>query len=87
MPAGLVVCVGLVQVLGLAALGWTRMSERSSREPFAQLLFFALLSVVAVTAVVTVALGNVLWPVCSVTFGVMIVGATLSSHKELEAVV
>ena len=87
MPAVLVVCVGVVQVLGLAALGWARMSEGSPRHHIAQISFFAFLSVVAATTAVAVALGSALWPVCAVTFGVMIVAATISSHRELEAVV
>ena len=87
MPAVLVVCVGAVQILGLASLAWARMSEGSKRQKPAQVFFFLLLSVVAATAAVNVALGSALWPVCAVTFGVMIVGATLSSNRELEAVV
>ena len=87
MPAVLVVCVAAVQVLGLASLGWARMSEGSPRQKLAQIFFFLLLAVVAATVAVNVTLGSALWPVCAVTFGVMIVGATISSQRELEAVV
>ena len=87
MPAVLVVCVAVVQVLGLTALAWARMSEGSPVHRLAQIFFFALLSVVATTAVVNVALGSALWPVCAVTFGVMIVAATIPSGSDLEAVV
>ena len=87
MPALLVVCVGAVQILGLASLAGARMSEGSKHHQFAQVFFFLLLAVVAATAAGNVALGSALWPVCSVTFGVMIVGATLSSGREIEAVV
>lgn len=87
MPAVLVVCVGVVQILGLLALGWTRMSEGTAQHPIAQIFFFVLLSIIAATTAVNVALGSALWPVCAVTFGVMIVAATISSHRELEAVV
>ena len=87
MPAMLVVCVGIVQVLGLTALGWARMTEGSPRGHLAQVFFFVLLSIVAATAAVNVALGSALWPVCAVTFGVMIVASTISSRRELQSVV
>ena len=87
MPAVLVVCVGAVQVFGLAALVWARMSEGSRNHQIAQVFFFLLLSIVAATAATNVAFGSALWPVCLVTCGVMIVGATVSSRREMEAVV
>ena len=87
MPAVLVVSVALVQFLGLAGLGWVRMSEGSPTQTLAQLVFYLALLLVALTAAVAVSLGSALWPVCAVTFGVMLLGATISSRRELEAAV
>ena len=87
MPAVLVVCVGVVQVLGLAALAWARMSEGAAHSKLAQIFFFVMLAIVAAMTAINVTFGNALWPVCAVTFGVMTVAATISSRRELEAVV
>ena len=88
MPAVLVVCVvAAVQFLGLAGLVWVRMSERSSAQVIAQMGFYAMLVLVALTTAIMASLGSALWPVCAVTFGVMMLGATISSRREYEALV
>ena len=87
MPALLIVGVAFIQCLGLAGLSWARMSIGSRSQPLAQTVFFALMLLVAATAAICVSIGSALWPVCGVTFGVMIIGATLSSRQEVQPVV
>lgn len=86
MPAILVISIVTVQGLGLAGLGWAKMSEGTSNQAWAQRIFFAALLMVAATAAIAATLGSPLWPVCCLTCGMMVLGATISSHRELESV-
>lgn len=85
MPALLVAAVAAVQVLGLLGLGWARLSEGSNWQGAAQCVFYTMMLLVAATAAMIAGAGSALWPVCAVTVSVMVVGATISTGRELDA--
>ena len=82
MPAPLILlcCVGAVQIFGLATVALARISEGSRAELPTRALFYLALSCVAGTALLALGLGDNWWPLCALTFGVMIVGATLDAR-------
>ena len=86
MPISVFVsCVGAVLILGLASVALTRVSEGSSVQHLAQRVFYLAMLAVATTTLLVAAAGHPWWPMCGMTFGVMVVGATLDTQPNLEA--
>jgi hypothetical protein len=83
MPAPLVLvsCVGAIQIFGLATVALARISEGSRVEQSTRALFYLALSCVAGTLLLAITLHDNWWPLCALTFGVMIVGATLDARS------
>jgi hypothetical protein len=79
-PMALVCCVGGLQLLGLASTALARVSEGSRAEIPTRGVFVVLLVAVAVIALGAVSSGSAWWPACGLTFGLMVVGATIESR-------
>jgi hypothetical protein len=82
MPAPLVLlsCVAAVQLFGLTTVVLARISEGSRAELASRALFYLALSCVAGTLLLAIGLHDNWWPLCALTFGMMIVGATLDTR-------
>ncbi len=82
MPAPLVLlcCVGGVQLFGLMTVALARISEGSRAEMPTRALFYLALSGVAGTLLLAIGLHGNWWPLCALTFGAMIVGATIDTR-------
>lgn len=84
-PVLLVCCVSSVQMLGLMSVALARLTQGSRAERLTQRLFYFFLVSVAATTMLAAGLGSGWWPMCGMTFGVMIVGATLDAGGGSEA--
>jgi hypothetical protein len=82
MPAPIVLlcCVAGVQLFGLMTVALARISEGSRAESPTRALFFLALTCVAGTLLLAIGLHDNWWPLCALTFGVMIVGATIDAR-------
>ena len=85
VPLLLAVCFGGVQILGFASVAWARMSKGSTSELTSQYLFYGLLLFIGAITAAASCTGNGWWPLSAVTFGVMVVGATIHTRHEEEA--
>lgn len=83
-PLVLTVCFGAVQFLGLLSVLWARMSKGTRHDLGAQTLFYGLLLVVGVTTLICSLEGHAWWPLSAVTFGAMVVGATVHTQSAEE---
>ncbi|MBS0208682.1 MAG: hypothetical protein JSS27_06970 [Planctomycetes bacterium] len=76
----------LIQVAGLFAGWWARVSEGSSVQGFAQRLFFLCLSLVATLTVLSLSFGPGACISCGATLSVMVLTATWDFSQQKQFV-
>lgn len=77
--------VSLIQFVGIGSVVLTRFSEGSRWQTVCRTLFFASLTLVGVTAVVTMLISSGLWLLSGITLSCMVV-SVLFEHQDTERV-
>lgn len=76
-PTTLFWIIASIQIVGLASLGLTRISEGTNQCQLCQLLFYVCLTLVGGSTMVCLQCRDGGWLFCAITLSVMAVGATI----------